>query len=250
MIDQTSTIATLNPDALIGKRAAVTGAARGIGASTCLALAGAGAEIVAYDVEPPEETVAAILAAGGEARGEILDVTSRTATEEALASLTGLDVLITSAGVYGAPVPLEEMDDAEMDRVWGVNVKGTLWTVRAALPALRRSRGAIVCLGSLAGRVGGVASGPQYVASKGAVHALVKWLARTEIHNGVRTNGVAPGPVDTDMIAGRGYAPTDFPMQRFARPAEIAAVAAFLASPAASYMTGTVVDVNGGLTSA
>lgn len=249
MIEDVAAFAALHPDVLAGKHAVVTGAARGIGASVCLALAAAGAEIAAFDLDPPEDTVAAVLAAGGKARGEVLDVTDRRATEESLRALSVIDVLVTSAGVYGAPLPLEEMDDAEMDRVLGVNVKGTLWAVRAALPALRRSRGAVVCLGSLAGRVGGVASGPQYVASKGAVHALVKWLSRTEVGHGVRANGVAPGPVDTDMIAGRGYVPEDFPMGRFARPEEIAAVAAFLASPAASYVNGAVVDVNGGMTS-
>ncbi|MFC4949128.1 SDR family NAD(P)-dependent oxidoreductase [Pseudonocardia sp. GCM10023141] len=250
MLEDAALSAALHPDLLAGRYAVVTGAARGIGAAVCLALAAAGAEVAAYDIESPEGTVAAVLAAGGKARGEVLDVTDRTATEEAFRTLSVIDVLVTSAGVYGAPIPIEEMDDAEMDRVLGVNVKGTLWAVRAALPSLRRSRGAVVSMGSLAGRVGGVASGPQYVASKGAVHALVKWLSRTETEHGVRANGVAPGPVDTDMIAGRGYAEQDFPMGRFARPEEIAAVAAFLASPAASYINGAVVDVNGGMTSA
>lgn len=250
MIERLAISTALHPDLLRGKQAVVTGAARGIGASVCLALAAAGAEVTALDLDLPEETVAAVLAAGGKARGEVLDVTDRAATEEVVRAQPVVDVLVTSAGVYGAPFPIEEIDDAEVDRVLGVNVKGTLWAVRAALPALRLSRGAVVCLGSLAGRVGGVASGPQYVASKGAVHALVKWLSRTEVGHGVRANGVAPGPVDTEMIAGRGYAPDDFPMRRFARPDEVAAVAVFLASSAASYINGTVVDVNGGMTSA
>jgi 3-oxoacyl-[acyl-carrier protein] reductase len=240
----------LHPEAFAGRLAVVTGAARGIGAASCVALAAAGAEIAAYDLDSPDDTVAAVKEAGGVAHGAVLDVTDRAATEAVLGALPQIDALVTSAGVYGALVPIEDLDDAEMDRVLGVNVKGTLWTVRAALPQLRRSQGSVVCIGSLAGRVGGVAAGPQYVASKGAVHALVKWLARIESAHGVRANAVAPGPVDTDMIAGRGYDPTSFPMRRFARPAEIAAVVAFLASPAASYLNGAVVDVNGGMTTA
>jgi 3-oxoacyl-[acyl-carrier protein] reductase len=242
-------VPSLHPEALAGRCAVVTGAARGIGAATCLALAAAGAEVVAYDLEPTHDTVAQVLAAGGKAHGEILDATDRAAVEATLRALPAIDVVVTAAGRYGTPLPIEDMDDAEMDGVLGVNVKGLLWTVRAALPALRRSGGAVVCLGSLAGRIGGVAAGPQYVASKGAVHALVKWLARTEGEHGVRVNGVAPGPVDTPMIAGRGYDPAAFPMGRFAHPTEIAAVVAFLASPAASYVNGAVLDVNGGMVS-
>ncbi|MDN5938166.1 MAG: SDR family oxidoreductase [Salinisphaera sp.] len=238
----------LHPEVLASKHAVVTGAAQGIGAAVARTLAAGGARITALDRRDPEETVAAVLAAGGEATGGVLDVTDRAAAEQVIGALPGIDILVTSAGVYGDPVPIEDMDDAEMDRVLGVNVKGTLWTIRAALPALRRSRGAIVCLGSLAGKVGGVAAGPQYVASKGAIHALVKCIARTEAANGVRINAIAPGAVETEMIAGKGYSPDYCLMRRFSAPEEIANVVAFMVSPGSSYMTGSVVDVNGGVT--
>jgi 3-oxoacyl-[acyl-carrier protein] reductase len=238
----------LHPEALAGKHAVVTGAARGIGAAAALALAAAGAEITALDLQHPETTVAAVLTSGGRATGGILDVTDRAAAERVIGALPAIDILVTSAGVYGDPVPIEDMDDAEMDRVFAVNVKGTLWTVRAALPQLRRSRGKVVCLGSLAGKIGGVAAGPQYVASKGALHALVKCIARSEAPHGVQINAIAPGAVETDMIAGKGYSVDYCLMRRFSAPEEIANGIAFLASPAASYITGSVLDVNGGVT--
>ncbi|TVT25379.1 SDR family oxidoreductase [Amycolatopsis acidiphila] len=229
-----------------GERAVVTGAARGIGARIAIELARAGAEVTVVDVRDPAETVAAIEAEGGQACGRTLDVTDRAAVHEAFAALPALDVLVTSAAVYGETVSIDELEESEVDLVLGVNVKGTLWSIRAALPLLRRAGGRVVCIGSVAGKVGGVLAGPHYVASKGAVHAVVKWLAKTEAAHGITANGVAPGVVDTEMVAGRGYRPDYCPLGRLARPEEIARVAAFLASPAASYMTGAVVDVNGG----
>ena len=229
-----------------GHRAVVTGAARGIGAHIARELAAAGAEVTVLDVNDPAGTVATIRAEGGAATGRTVDVTDSAAVRAALSDLDSLDALVTSAAVYGDTVALDDLNESEVDHVLGVNVKGTLWTVKAALPLLRQRGGRVVCLGSVAGKVGGVLAGPHYVASKGAVHAVVKWLAKTEAANGITANGVAPGVVDTEMVAGRGYQPDYCPLGRLARPEEIARVAAFLASPAASYMTGAVVDVNGG----
>jgi 3-oxoacyl-[acyl-carrier protein] reductase len=236
----------LYPEILLDRVAVVTGAARGIGAAVALELARAGADLALFDLREPAQTAEAAIALGRKASAHRLDVTNRGAVEAAVGALSRIDVLVTSAGVYGDPIPIADMTDDEMDRVLGVNVKGALWTIRAALPALRREGGRIVCLGSAAGEVGGVASGPQYVASKGAVHAMVKWLARTEAVNGVAANAVAPGAVDTDMIAGRGYSGDYCPLGRLGTAQDIATVVAFLASPAAAYMTGAVVDVNGG----
>ncbi|GAB3561707.1 glucose 1-dehydrogenase [Amycolatopsis endophytica] len=229
-----------------GHQAVVTGAARGIGAHIARELAAAGAAVTVLDVNDPAGTVEAIRAEGGTAAGHAVDVTDLAAVRAALSGLPALDALVTSAAVYGDTVSLDDLDESEVDHVLGVNVKGTLWTVKAALPLLRRQGGRVVCIGSVAGKVGGVLAGPHYVASKGAVHAMVKWLAKTEAANGIAANGVAPGVVDTEMVAGRGYRPDYCPLGRLARPEEIARVAAFLASPAASYMTGAVVDVNGG----
>ncbi|MFD4190946.1 SDR family NAD(P)-dependent oxidoreductase [Amycolatopsis thermoflava] len=229
-----------------GRQAVVTGAARGIGAHIARELAAAGAEVTVLDVNDPARTVATIRAEGGTATGHAVDVTDLAGVRAVLSGLPALDALVTSAAVYGDTVSVDDLDESEVDHVLGVNVKGTLWTIKAALPLLRRHGGRVVCIGSVAGKVGGVLAGPHYVASKGAVHAMVKWLAKTEAAHGITANGVAPGVVDTEMVAGRGYRPDYCPLGRLAQPEEIARVAAFLASPAASYMTGAVVDVNGG----
>ncbi len=229
-----------------GQQAVVTGAARGIGARIARELAWAGASVTVLDVNDPAETVATITADGGTASGHAVDVSDLAAVRRVLAGLPRLDVLVTSAAVYGDTVALDDLDESEVDLVLGVNVKGTLWTIKAALPLLRQRGGRVVCIGSVAGKVGGVLAGPHYVASKGAVHAVVKWLAKTEAAHGITANAVAPGVVDTEMVAGRGYRPDYCPLGRLAQPEEIARVAAFLASPAASYLTGAVVDVNGG----
>jgi 3-oxoacyl-[acyl-carrier protein] reductase len=110
---------------------------------------------------------------------------------------------------------------------------------------IARGTGRIVILGSLAGRSGGLLSGAQYASSKGALHTLVRWLALRAAPNGVSVNGVAPGATATPMIANEAVNVAKIPAGRVAEPIEIARVVAFLASPAASYMHGAVVDVTG-----
>ncbi|MBB4689202.1 SDR family NAD(P)-dependent oxidoreductase [Amycolatopsis jiangsuensis] len=238
------------PASLAGQRVVVTGAARGIGSRVAVELALAGAHVTVLDVRATTGTVDEIGRLGGSATGIEADITDRDAVAAAMAEAAGarrrLDALVTCAAIYGETVALGELGEDEVDRVLGVNVKGTLWCIGGALPFLRGNSSRVVCLGSVAGKVGGVLAGPHYVASKGAVHAVVKWLAKTEARNGIIANAVAPGVVDTPMVEGKGYSADYNPLGRLARPEEIARVAAFLASPAASYLTGAVIDVNGG----
>ncbi len=230
--------------------AVVTGAAQGIGAAIAVGLAEAGYVVTALDITGTADTVQRVELAGGSATGVQVDVRHRDAVHTAISAAAqragGLDVLVTCAGVYGAVTTIDDLLPEDLDKVLGVNLAGTIWTVQAALPHLRRRGGRVVCVGSVAGRNGGLLSGPHYGASKGGVHAFVRWLAKTEAGNGILANVIAPGPVDTPMLQGRGYTADAIPLKRFGRAEEIASVAVFLASPGADYMTGSVVDVNGG----
>jgi 3-oxoacyl-[acyl-carrier protein] reductase len=232
------------------RSALVTGGAQGIGAAVAVALAEAGHDVTVFDVKDTTDTVKRIAATGSDGAGDSVDVRDRAAVHAAVAAAVersgGLDVLVTCAGIYGAVTTIDELEQDDLDAVLGVNLAGTIWTVQAALPHLRRRGGRVVCVGSIAGRNGGLLSGPHYGASKGGIHAFVRWLARTEAANGILANAIAPGPIDTPMLQGRGYTADAVPLKRFGRVEEIASVAAYLASPGATYITGTVVDANGG----
>ena len=231
--------------------AIVTGAARGIGAATAELLAARGYAVTLADLLDASATLESITTAGGVASAAELDVRDRDAVRRVVEASAeahgGVDLLVSSAGVYGSTRRIDEIEPDELDLVIGVNLYGTFWAVQAALPFLRESRGRIICIGSLAGRIGGLRAGPHYAASKGGIHALVRWLAQAEAASGVLVNGIAPGVVETPMIDGKGYVADTLPLGRFAEASEIASVVLFLASPGASYMTGTVVDVNGGV---
>jgi 3-oxoacyl-[acyl-carrier protein] reductase len=234
---------------LDGKLAVVTGAARGIGRASALALARAGAEVTLLDVLDTSEWAEAVSAAGGWASEIRVDVSDRESVGRAvsMAAQRGpIDVLVTAAGIYGSTAGIEDLDEEEVDRVLAVNLKGTLWMIQAVLPAMLERGGKVVCIGSVAGKVGGVLAGPHYVASKGGIHAMVKWVAKVGAPHGVYANAIGPGAIETDMISGKGYQPDYCPLGRLGHPEDIAEAVLFLASPASNYITGTVLDVNGG----
>ena len=229
------------------QRILVTGAASGIGAATAQVCASLGAELLLLDRDDCSAAADTVVAAGGRARCWRADVSDRAAVERIAAEAGPVDALVASAALCPWDDWLDEGWDAVFRRVMAVNLLGPLHCARALLPGMiERRHGRIVLVGSLAGRMGGLIAGPHYVASKGGLHALVKWLARKAAPH-VLVNGVAPASVATAMMQGQPVDLGRIPLGRMAGAEEVAWPIAFLCSAAASYVTGTVLDVNGGV---
>ncbi len=234
---------------LAGETILITGAARGIGAATARICASLGASVILLDLEGAGAVADEIAAGGGRAKAFDTDVSSRTEIERLGASAGRVDGLVLNAAIcpFGEDWQAPDWDES-FERVMNVNVLGPIHAARAFLPGMiERQHGRIVMVGSLAGRMGGLIAGPHYVASKGGLHALVKWLARQAAPHGVIVNGVAPASVETPMMEGQPVDIGRIPVGRLARPEEVAWPIAFLCSPAASYICGAVLDVNGGV---
>ncbi|MDR5761328.1 SDR family NAD(P)-dependent oxidoreductase [Caballeronia sp. LZ035] len=233
---------------LNGQRVVIAGAAGGIGRQAAALLAAAGATLHLLDIRAPAETREANAACGGIASVHRCDVARRAEVEAIAAQIGPVDVLLDTAGVWPHDDWMAPDWDAAFDRVIDVNLRGPINLVRAFLPGMiERRSGRIVLCGSIAGWTGGLMSSPHYVASKGGIHALVRWFSQFAIPHGVCVNGVAPGPVATPMTQGANHDLRKFPLGRLAEPLEVAHAMVFLCSPGASYVSGTVVDVNGGL---
>jgi 3-oxoacyl-[acyl-carrier protein] reductase len=238
--------------------ALVTGAARGIGRAIATALAGQGVDpvIADIDLETAESTAAEISASGARAMAMRLDVSrpeeiART-VDRIVAVFGRLDILVNNAGIL-SNTPFDEVSEDEWDRVMGINLKGVMFTSREALRPMRaQGWGRVISISSLAGRNGGVSVGPAYAASKSALVGLTRHLAKKVARSGITVNAVAPGTTETDIIKGftedqMAAINEAIPVGRLGRPEEIAAMVAFLASDAAGFVTGAVIDVNGGM---
>ncbi|MAG36374.1 MAG: hypothetical protein CL878_09035 [Dehalococcoidia bacterium] len=243
--------------ALTGRVALITGAGGGIGRATALRLAQAGARIAAVDLRlvDARETAEVVSGAGGEAWSAAAEVTDASAAERTAAAVVArwgrLDVLVNTAGVLQTGTALDTTPE-DWRRVLEINLTGTFLWSRAALPHLLRKRGAIVNLSSLAGRTKSILAAPSYAASKAGVIGMTMTMAGHHAQDGVRINCVAPGPTDTPMITTlppEQYAQVmaAMPMGRLATPDEIAEAIYFLASDAASFITGQCINVNGGV---
>lgn len=247
--------------ALTGRRAIVTGASRGLGRAFAAALAEAGADVAAVARNEQEITKAAAQIAGATGRRVVpvtADVTVRADVErmtaEAARQLGGIDILVNNAGIC-IHRPALDVPDEEFQQVLGVNVYG-VWlastiTARRMAPA---GGGVIVNIGSISSMIVNRPQWqPAYNASKAAVHQLTKSLAAEWAPHNIRVNALAPGYVKTEMTPVdrpefRRYWIEDTPMQRYAAPEEIAPSVVYLASDASSFMTGSVVVIDGGYT--
>lgn len=250
---------------LEGKVAVITGAGGGIGRATCLRFAAEGARVVAADVtaEANEETAAAVRAGGGEAIAVTVDVTDPDSAALMIAAAEDtfgrLDVLFNNAGVM-----LSSDDDAvgtsveTIDRTLAVNVKGVLLGCKHGIPALRRAGGgSIINTASFVASLGAATPQVAYTASKGAVLSLTRELAVIHAREGIRVNALSPGPLHTELLmkfldteAKRQRRLVHIPMGRFGEAAEMANAALFLASDESSFMTGSNLVVDGGITAA
>jgi len=250
----------LDTFSLAGKRALVTGGNRGLGLAFVRGLAEAGAEVVfvARDAQRNAAAVKALAKAGVTVRGFEVDLVSDDGPAQALARtlehLGGLDILVNNAGV-AIHRPALEIPDEEWDRVIDINLR-SLWRMcRAAGQHMKDAGGGnIVNVGSISSIIVNRPQWqPSYNASKAAVHQLTKSLAAEWAPYNIRVNALAPGYVKTDMAPVdeprfRQHWIDDVPMKRYALPAEIAPTVVYLASDASSFMTGSIVVIDGGYT--
>lgn len=254
---------------LDGKTAVVTGSGNGIGRAIALALAGAGASVVVSDVlaDDGARTAGEITEQGGRAAFIPADVSDAGQSAALIAyaadTFGGIDILVNNAGIGGGKVRLHEIEPEDFDRVIDVNLRGTFLCSKFAIPHfLAKHDGRIVNTASTYGLIG-APKAAAYCASKGAIINLTRQLAVDYGPDGIRVNAICPGYIDTglgrrgplltpeeftDATAVREKAAGMQPLGRQAQPAEVADVALFLASDAASFMTGSIVTVDGGCT--
>lgn len=237
------------PADLNGQVALITGAAGGMGRAISQAFATAGATVIATDRAEQAEI-------GGGIAYKQYDVTSRVDTDRVIDAVIAehgkVDILVLCAGII-ARTPLAESTDEEWEALMSVNVRGVVNPTRKLFPLMcDRGFGKILAAGSIAAKNGGVASGPAYVASKAAVHGMMRWMAKAGAPHGVYANTLAPGPVETAMwasvtTAGAPAANATVPLGRYGNADDIAQAALFLCSPASNWITGTSLDISGGM---
>ncbi|MFK4508842.1 glucose 1-dehydrogenase [Bradyrhizobium daqingense] len=248
---------------LRGKTAIITGAAspRGIGLATARRFAAEGARVAILDIDGPAAEAAArgLEPAGSEPHlGLACNVADKQAcikaVEAVMAKFGQIDILINNAGVT-QPVKLLDITPEDWDRIQDVNLKGILFLSQAVIPHMRKRRsGSIACMSSVsAQRGGGIFGGPHYSAAKAGVLGLAKAMAREFGPDGIRVNCVTPGLIGTDITAGklteemRAKIIEGIPLGRLGEAADVAGIYTFLASDLSAYVTGAVIDVNGGM---
>jgi 3-oxoacyl-[acyl-carrier protein] reductase len=241
--------------------ALVTGGSRGIGAATVKAFAAAGAKVVFNYHQAnraAQEVIESCKGLEGQAIAERADVSkmadARRLVEAAVNRFGRLDIVVANAGIWNyKPLPIQKMTERQWDKMMAINLKGVYSVVHHAVPQMIRQKGGrIIVVSSTAGQRG-EAFHTHYAASKGGLISFVKGLSTELARHRILVNGIAPGWVETDMSVPvlnnrREYkkAVSTIPLYRFARPDEIALPILFLASPMATFITGEILNVNGG----
>ncbi len=241
------------------KTAIITGGAKGIGRAVAEGLVSEGASVIISDMDMESTSVAANEikeSIGGQVvpfkadvrkKGDILSL-----VESAMKEFGRVDILFNNAGICTSP-PIEDISEEDWDEMMNVNLRGVFFCSQAIMPVMKKQRqGRILNMASLAGKVGGLAAGAHYSASKAGVICLTKSFARELAPYGVTVNALAPGPVDTDMLQTlppeqKEIMMNQCPLGRFADTTDIAGAALFLLSDSARHITGATLDVNGGL---
>lgn len=244
-----------------GKVALVTGGAGGIGAEIVRALIEEGAAVSIFDTN--SDAISNLLSSldNKKAFGKVVDVRSQKSVEEAISEVNsnfgGIDILIAAAGgSLGTPRDLDEISEEDLDLVIDVNIKGTFNCAKAVIPSMKlRGGGSIVTFSSIGGRSASPVTGVPYAAAKAGIIGLTRRLAREVGADGIRVNSIAPGLFLTGRLQGMfdEMSPAEqkevlngIPLKRMPRIEECVAPVLFLASNASSYITGAVLDVNGG----
>jgi NAD(P)-dependent dehydrogenase (short-subunit alcohol dehydrogenase family) len=228
-------------DGFTGRGALVTGGARGIGREIAERLRDLGAQVAVGDLSAPEIP---------ECTGIQMDVTSeesvRAGVQQARDAVGSIDILVLNAGIFVIE-PFEETTLESWQRSISVNLTGAFLVAREVLPRMRETGyGRVVSIGSSAGITGGAKSVAAYGASKAGVMALAKAIASEYAAHGVTSNALAPTLIETDMVKDMADMAARIPVGRLGQPAEVADLVAFLCSAHAGFITGAVVDINGG----
>lgn len=247
-----------------GQTVVITGAAAGIGRATALCFAAEGAQVVVSDIDSKgaTETVAQIVTEGGTATMVPADVSNpadvKNLIDQSVSAYGKLDCAVNNAGIEGEMEPFVDQTDDNFDAITSVNLKGTFLCLRAEIAAmLETGGGTIVNVSSVAGLIGFPGLAP-YVASKHGVAGLTKNAALEYARSGIRVNAVCPGGIDTRMLDSLAQQATDgkqstselmdplHPIGRIGTPLEVAELIVWLCSPRASFMTGSIIPVDGG----
>ncbi|MDR5781091.1 SDR family oxidoreductase [Caballeronia sp. LZ065] len=237
------------PANLEGQTVLITGGAGGMGFAIANTFRDAGARVIATDRAEHHDMGTGI-------QYRQYDVTSRDQTDSVIDAVLAehgrIDILVLCAGII-ARTPLGDSTDEEWDAIMSVNVRGVVNPTRKLFPLMcNRGYGKILAAGSIAAKNGGVASGPAYVSAKAAVHGMMRWIAKAGAPHGVYANVLAPGPVETAMWSSvtSNAAPSanaTVPLGRYGTAQDIAQAALFLCSPASNWITGTSLDISGGM---